>query len=79
MIGENVRGAPGETHPIVGIRKIGRMEGGKGEEFPSVVAALGFTKILTAFSGVGVWARLSYEGIVLDGPFNPTYGLSLHW
>ena len=34
---------PGETHLIFGIRKIGRMEDGKGEKFPSAVAVLGST------------------------------------
>ena len=53
------------------------MEDGKGENFPSVVAVLGFTTILGVFSGIGVWARLAYRRIVLDGPFNPTYGLSV--
>ena len=53
------------------------MEDWKGEEFPPVVAVLGFTTILGAFSGIGVWGRLSCGRVVLDGSFNPTYGLSL--
>ena len=53
------------------------MEDGKGEKFPSAVAVLGFTTILVAFSGVGVWTRLACGWGVLDGPFNPTYGSSL--
>ena len=42
-----------------------------------MVAVLGFTMILGAFSGIGIWARLSCRRGVLDVPFNPTYGLSL--
>ena len=53
------------------------MEDGKGEEIPSAVAVLGFTTILVVFSVIGVWARLAYGRDVLDGPFNPTYRLSL--
>ena len=53
------------------------MEDGKGEKFPSAVTVLGFTTILGAFSGVDVWARLASGQVVLDGSFNPTYGLSL--
>ena len=46
--------------------------------FPNtMVAVLGFTTILGAFSFVGIWARLSCGWVVLDVPFNPTYGLSL--
>ena len=51
------------------------MEDGKGEKFPSAIAVLGFTTILGAFSGVNVWARLAWGRVVLDGPFNATYGL----
>ena len=53
------------------------MKGGKGEKFPFAVTALGFTAILGAFRGVDVWARIAYGRVVLDGAFNPTYGLSL--
>ena len=53
------------------------MEDGKGKNFPSAVAVLGFTAILRAFGGVDVWAGLACGGGVLDEPFNPTYGLSL--
>ena len=42
-----------------------------------MVAVSGFTTILGAFSGIGIWARLSCGRGVLDVPFNPTYGLSL--
>ncbi len=46
--------------------------------FPdTMVAVLGFTTISGAFSGIGIWARLSCGRVVLDVPFNPTYGLSL--
>ena len=44
------------------------MEDGKGEKFSSAVAVLGFTPILGAFSGVGVWARLACGWFVLDRP-----------
>ena len=53
------------------------MEHGKGEKFPSAVTLLGFTTIVGAFSGVDVWARSACGRGLLDGPFNPTYGLSL--
>ena len=43
----------------------------------TVVAVLGFTTILGAFSVIGVWARLACGRVVFDGPFNPTYGLSV--
>ena len=42
-----------------------------------MVAVLGFTTILGAFSDIGIWTRLSCGQVVLDVPFNPTYGLSL--
>ena len=42
----------------------------------TVVAVLGFTTILGAFSGIGSWARLARGWIVLDVPFNPTYRFS---
>ena len=41
-----------------------------------MVAVLGFTTILAAFSGIGVWARLACGRGVFDGPFNPTYDLA---
>ena len=41
-----------------------------------MVAELGFTTILGAFSDIGIWARLARGRVVLDVPFNPTYGLS---
>ena len=53
------------------------MEDGRDGNFPSAVAVLGFTAILGTFSGIGVEARLAYRQVVVDGPFNPTYGLSL--
>ena len=47
--------------------------------FPNtMVAVSGFTTISGAFSGSGIWARLSCGRVVLDVPFNPTYGLSPH-
>ena len=50
----------------------------KPDGFPNtMIAVLGFTTILRGFSGVGIWARLSCGRVVLDVPFNPTYGLSL--
>ena len=42
-----------------------------------MIGVLGFTTILGAFGGVGVWARLAYRRGVVNGPFNPTYRLSL--
>ena len=39
-----------------------------------VVAVSGFTTILGDFSGIGIRARLSCGRVVLDVPFNPTYG-----
>ena len=41
----------------------------------TMVAVLGFTTILGGFSGIGIRARLSCGRVVLDVPFNPTYGL----
>ena len=35
-----------------------------------MVAVLGFTTILGAFSGIGVWARLSCGEVIPAGPFN---------
>ena len=40
-----------------------------------MVGVLGFTSILGAFSCIGIWARLSCGRVVLDVPFNTTYGL----
>ena len=40
------------------------------------VAVLGFTTILGSFGVIGVRARLACGQVVLDAPFNPTYGLS---
>ncbi len=37
-----------------------------------MVAELGFTTILGAFSDIGIWARLARGRVVLDVPFNPT-------
>ena len=34
-------------------------------------------RFLGAFNGVGAWVQLACGRVVLDGPFNPTYGLSL--
>ena len=42
-----------------------------------MVAVLGFTTILGSFSVIGIWARLPCGRVVLDVPFNPTYGLTL--
>ena len=42
-----------------------------------MIAVLGFTTILGAFSGTDICARLACGQVVLDVSFNPTYGLSL--
>ena len=39
--------------------------------------SVGFHYDFGAFSGIGVWAWLACEWAIFDGPFNPTYGLSL--
>ena len=67
--GENFRPAYTSSQPAGYTKSAG---------FSNTVAALlGFTTILGAFSGIGVWARLSYRGAVLDVPFTPTYRLSV--
>ena len=33
--------------------------------------------LASLFGGIGVWSLLAYRRIVIEQPFNPTYGLSL--